>query len=161
MMKRDYQLDGDNIESAMTAVGHALEQDEFLEPLEEIYSLTMMTVQDNFDGTSTAEGRPWPFRKDDLPHPLLNKSGALMAAATGHGSGHIKRIGDKTLETGVDSTDGGIIYALRQQHGYTGPDSLGRTFDHPPREYMGFGNAVLDRAAGLVADHAMEILAHF
>lgn len=73
-------------------------------------------VAENFAKQVDHRGRPWPPRKDNLPHPLLVKTGNLLRAATTPGAfGHkFERQGDTVL-FGVY---GGVIdYAIYHHTG--------------------------------------------
>lgn len=119
--------------------------------------LVQADVQSNFDNSATAGGIPWPPRKDKKPHPLLRLSGALEAAATGRGPGHVQTIDNNELVYGV----GGIIYAARQNYGDVpgSRDKLGRRMNIPAREYMAITEGTVDEmveafADGILADFA-------
>jgi phage gpG-like protein len=118
--------------------------------LQSFVPLIAADVQSNFDNSGTAGGIPWPSRKGNKPHPLLRLSGALEAAATGRGAGHIQTIQNNELTYGV----GGIIYAARQNYGDVpgSRDRLGRPMNIPAREYMAISEGTVDELTERAAD---------
>lgn len=128
----------------------AIESISFSKEFAEIRTtVAIPSIQEHFANTSTPDGETWPPRKDDLPHPLLVLSGDLLEAASG-GEGSILQITDDEMTMGIDGQV--IPYAARQNYGYTGPDSLGRVFDHPPREYEGLDEQAIDKAEEIIAN---------
>lgn len=122
--------------------------------LEGAVSIIRDRVSENFDASQAPNGSPWPERKDNLPHPLLIKSGTLETAATRNGANHIERVNDDSLQYGVT----GLPYAARQNFGDKpgSRDSLGRRMNIPARTYMAIGTGdvdkIADMAAGKMAD---------
>ncbi len=58
--------------------------------------------QQNFYNQLDDNGLPWQPRKDNLPHPLLIKTGRMFKAATDPRSPeHFSDVTDGTLETGI------------------------------------------------------------
>lgn len=116
--------------------------------------LVQADVQQNFGRSSTAGGTAWPARKDSKPHPLLRLSGALEAAATGRGPGHVQTIENNELTYGVS----GIVYAARQNYGDVpgSRDRLGRRMNIPAREYMAISEGTVDEIAEKFADGIAE-----
>lgn len=58
--------------------------------------------EENFYNQQDDEGNLWKPRKDDLPHPLLIKTGKMFRAATNPGdAGHLYRDEGGTLVVGV------------------------------------------------------------
>jgi phage gpG-like protein len=88
--------------------------------LEKCYATIIDGEREMFAEQTGPDGLPWVPRQERLEsHPLLNRSGTLLAAATG-GSGHIKRIGDRELITGVQKgTEGSLAGARIHQLGGT------------------------------------------
>ncbi len=95
----------------------------------------------NFEARGTPGGTPWPPRVDNLPHPLLEKSGDMRLAATG-GPGSVSETNDRELIVGV-SIDA-IPYAGFQNRG---------TQRIPAREYMGVNSGVLAECDRIIADY--------
>jgi phage gpG-like protein len=129
---------------------------------------------DNFASQSAA-GVSWPPRKDTgFGHPLLNKSGALMAAATQSGaSGHIERLisaGETiSLELGVDTTSGrgGVPGAAVHNFGATitpvdkqylswidseGTRRFAKQVTIPQREFLVVADETLNECGEILAD---------
>jgi phage gpG-like protein len=96
--------------------------DDLTEPLELCKEPISEGISRAFDTATSPEGQAWPPRVFDAPHPLLQESGELRAAATGQGSAHIERIeGGTELLWGVDkqSGGGGVPGAAVHQFGAT------------------------------------------
>lgn len=88
--------------------------------LERCYDTIIEGERQMFADRSGPDGSPWPDRLETVEnHPLLNRSGSLLAAATG-GNGHVKRIGNRELITGVQKgSSGSLAGALVHQYGAT------------------------------------------
>lgn len=79
-------------------------------------------VRRHFDRRRGPDGTPWPPRKDDEPHPLLEKSGRLF-----------RSIGPRSFEKyGFEISTLNVPYATVQQYGDPGRNI-------PPRPYLGWG----------------------
>jgi phage gpG-like protein len=105
-------------------------------------------IDQHFQQRATPGGSSWPQRKDKKPHPLLEETGTLRAAATIQGAvGHVERLEGDTLTLGVDKTidEGGLPGAAVHQYGYP-PGNI------PQRQYLGFSEETTDRSADVVAD---------
>lgn len=110
-------------------------------------------IDEHFDARSTPAGVRWPARKDKKPHPLLEQTGMLRAAATTEGAlGHVERIEDGMLVLGVDKTiaEGGLPGAAVHQYGFP-PGNI------PQRQYLGFSEATTERSMDVVADKLGEV----
>lgn len=108
----------------------------------------LKSIGENFDASATPEGAAWPPRKRGGSWPLLIKTGALKAAATGkHASASIKRVASRDLEVGINKEvrDGGIPGAAVHNFGYP-PKNIPRREYHRPR------SDALDRCEQLIAD---------
>ncbi len=117
-------------------------------------------LAENFSSESGADGTIWPDRKgeDELGHPILIETGALLAAATGTGAGSIHRVANgRTLEVGVDKSTkiGGV------------PGAGVHNFGHPPfnipynnpggnREWCYASSATADKAVVVLADTVLK-----
>jgi phage gpG-like protein len=108
-------------------------------------------IAQNFSSASSPRNRRWPKRKTGGDWPLLIKSGALRAAATGAGAGAISRATDRTLEVGVDMSVrlGGIPGAAAHNFGYP-PRNLAQ------REFLGPRKENLEAIDELVIDYLLE-----
>ena len=133
-------------------------------------------VGDNFAREQTADGMGWPPRKDPGDgHPLLNDTGALLAAAIGKGMGAVKRIVDGCeLQLGVEVAEEGSLAGamIHQEGGVIVPvnkkvlswvDSGGtRHFAKrvviPQREYMAMSEETIDKATEAVADELLAAM---
>jgi len=83
-------------------LGEHCESGSFEEPLREVLPVLMEGFEQNFMRAENESGTPWPPRVDDLPHPLLILSGALIEATRDTGSaGNIHTVSERNLETGV------------------------------------------------------------
>jgi len=110
-------------------------------------------IDDHFSARSTPAGNKWPRRKDNKPHPLLEETGTLRAAAaTENATGHIERVENDTLTLGVDKAidEGGLPGAAVHQYGYP-PGNI------PQRQYLGFSEKTTDRSTDVVADKLAEV----
>lgn len=109
-------------------------------------------IHENFDTESSSINGPWPPRKDDLPHPILQETGALRKAATGQGPGHITSWENDGFIIGVDTgvNLGGIPAA--QIHNEGGSRM-------PQREFITPGRTYLDDAEDVIADWITDKLA--
>lgn len=129
----------EQFEEYLGSVGDKLDFTDLLEG--PIKDLVAQGIQSNFDRQQTSEGQAWPPRKDSLPHPLLNLSGALRGAATGSGPGAIVEVRDGTdLILGVAASasgEGGIPAAKVHQYG-----DVDRKI--PARPYMGVSQQTLE-----------------
>jgi phage gpG-like protein len=109
-------------------------------------------VSSNFDYRSGPDGMAWPERKDNKPHPLLEETGALRAAATEDGAGHIERIEGNELQFGVSpsgSSEGGIPGAGVHNFGY--PEK-----NIPQREFLGVSEEHEEAIGEIFADWLVE-----
>jgi len=90
----------------------------------------------------------WPPRVDNLPHPLLIKTGTMHAAATQEGApGNITAVGDRELQMGVDGSV--VNYTAFQQYG---------TRYIPPRPFIWLSDDAEDAAFEAYADAAAKAL---
>ena len=88
--------------------------------LEKCYATIIEGEKQIFADKVGPDGEMWTERQERVEtHPLMNKTGALMAAATG-GPGHVKRIGDREVIAGVQKgTSGSLAGAAIHQYGGT------------------------------------------
>jgi hypothetical protein len=75
----------------------------------EIDEVLSAGVLDNFDRQVDHQGVPWAPRKDNLPHPLLIKTGRMMTAAGG-GTGHKFEVSGERATFGIYET--AVSYAI-------------------------------------------------
>lgn len=81
-------------------------------------------TQQRFSRRVTPDGRRWPPRVDDEPHPLLERSGAMRRSIG------VREVGDRGVTIGTH----GVPYASVHQHG------SGRV---PQRQFLGWGEGDL------------------
>lgn len=118
--------------------------------MQKCYEAVKHSTADSFDTATSPDGTSWPPRKEPTGDwPLLVKSGALAAAASGEGEGHVAEIGDREMSTGVQSDV--IQYAAAQNYGYP-PNNL------PPREYLGADEPALDECGEAIADAGLAAI---
>lgn len=87
--------------------------------MRECHEIFIEGERDIFANQVAPDGEQWAARKDSEPHPVLNLTGALLAAATG-GPGHVVRIEDRSLEAGVQKAEtGSLAGAAVHQYGAT------------------------------------------
>ena len=126
-------------------------------PLEQaMQSCTQRVLEsfdENFQKSANPDGVPWPPRKRGGSWPLLIKTGALHAAATGTHPASIKRIADRDLAVGVDKSvkDGGIPGAAVHNFGYP-PRNI------PQREYLRPRSDALEDCGEIIADAIDQII---
>jgi len=112
---------------------------------------------DNFSRAIDSDGNAWPPRKEvGDGHPLLNDTGALLAAATGTGPGAVDHVEPRELAFGVDKgVDlGGLPGAAVHQNGYP-------PFNIPQREWLYANEETLDKSAEEFADGAVVAVFEF
>ena len=93
------------------------------------HDIVARDIHGHFRQSHTPDGLSWPERKDDLAHPLLILSGAMMTAAVGEGSAHVWNVSARSMQYGVDTSS--IVYAAAQNYGYK---------QIPPREFLGLSS---------------------
>ena len=89
------------VEADVAETVQLLERGDLFEAFQECREEILDSVDENFQRRGSPDG-PWPPRADNLPHPLVEESGALRAAATGHGPGHVTVWEDRGFYVGVD-----------------------------------------------------------
>jgi len=116
-------------------------------------TLVLDGIDDNFLRRQTADGHAWPRRKDRKPHPLLEKTGTLRAAATGQGQGKIERMLEgNAIEVGVEKVPGtSLMGALAHQFGYP-PGNI------PQRQYLGISRFTLSECREATEESAAKEL---
>ena len=138
----------------MAALAHRLEESPLDDAMRECAGVIQRGFGENVERAAGSEGEPWPPRKvEGDGHPLLNDTGALLAAATGEGAGAIEEVEGRELAVGVDkSVDlGGIPGAAAHNWGYP-PGNL------PQRKYAYATNQVVDDCLERVADEAAKAM---
>ncbi len=86
--------------------------------------------QENFFNTTGPEGDFWQPRKDNLPHPLLIKTGKMFSAATNVGDpGHVFEHSGDIAEFGV--SDAHVVYAKWHDRGTKNKDGTLRMVARP------------------------------
>ena len=84
------------------------------EALEDCVPVVYRSVDGNYAKKVDSDGVVWKRRKDNLPHPLLNKTGKMKKASTG-GDGALLRIQRKRVQMGIKNES--IHYAWYHQFG--------------------------------------------
>jgi phage gpG-like protein len=153
----EIQLDGENgIAFLFENLGEKIDY----MPSNQIAKVILKSIHQNF----TDQGRPaWQPRKEevrrgdrsykvdkqyashDYEHPLLMETGNLYNSIF-----YEIEKDENGIEIGFDS---GMPYANRQNYGYTGPDKLGRTFDHPARQFFVIQDEDTDEIKEILAKH--------
>lgn len=158
-MKRNRQTiqTAEEFAAEMRELGGGLPIDAAREVLQDsIIPLTAAQIQDNYDNGTDGNGNPWPpHAKATIErygaHQLLILSGAMLRASI-DGAGHIERV--EVIDGGAELTFGltteVIVYAGVQNEGYG---------NIPPRPFMNYGDATLDRGNEMIADALVEALA--
>ena len=90
----------------------------------ELAQQTVDQTNRRYDQRRTPEGKPWPPRKDSLPHPLLEKSGRQRRSI------QVRALQEREATIGT----AGVPYAVVHQDG-SGPI--------PARTFLGWGGADL------------------
>ena len=134
------------VNAHLVKVGAALDTLDVSEALEECKPHVAMGIAENFDTQSDPEGIPWPPRRDNKPHPLLQETGKMRAAATG-GPGAIEEVAADSLTMGVSLQ--AVPYAGFQNDG---------TRNIPAREYMGVGEATEAECERIIGDYVQGII---
>lgn len=124
---------------------------DFEPALRECYPIVQRDIEDHFDAAEGSNGT-WPLHSPVTiarygPHPLLILTGALAAAATGTGTGHVVQFDTSEMTYGVER--GVIPYAGIHQDGGG---------NIPQREYLWFSEEAVGECTGVVMSHAMAML---
>lgn len=90
-----------------------IESASFREALDELVEPIREEFQDNFQRAEDDAGVSWPARSEG-EHPLLRLTFAMFRAVAGD-DGTLERVGDRSLELGVDGNK--IPYAYKHQKG--------------------------------------------
>lgn len=95
--------------------------DDHLDALAEVDRVIAEGFQENFYNTLDHESQPWAARKDNLPHPLLIKTGKMFAAATNPSDpGHVFEVEGNVVIFGVN--DEVVPYAKYHHRGTENAD---------------------------------------
>lgn len=132
----------------LDGMANQLEEGSFEEVLSGgVRDVIMAAVAANFASERSADNQPWPPRVDPTgTWPLLNKTGKLLAAATGQGEGSLTEAEDRELRVGAD-----LVYAAAQHYGR-------QEINLPPRPFMGVGDEAQQVIAGLIEDRGAELI---
>lgn len=131
----------------LAGFGRAIVNASYERPLEGAVEEFREGIWTNFLKKQGPSGAPWADRVDNLPHPLLFKTGAMLEAAIGEGAGAITEIGPEEALTGID--DAVIDYAKYHMTG---------TRKMPARPYHYAGDDTLQRMNDRVASESMSLL---
>lgn len=145
-------IEADRFESYARRLMDSLERGPIPEAMEAAKGLMLQGHQQNFDSQSTRDGTPWAPRKPPTGDwPILDKTGALKAAATGTGPGHVQEVGDREAMIGVDGSvvvhGGGVHAAPLHQSG---------TARMPARPFVGASDAIEEEIGERVADAVLR-----
>lgn len=140
------QFEASQAGEVLAGFGRALGDASYEQPLQETAGVFREGIWNNFIRTEGPTGAKWPPRVDNLPHPLLFKSGRMLDAAIGEGAGSITEIGPEDALMGIE--DSVIEYAKYQQHG---------TRKMPARPYYHAGSQTLDNMTDKMASETMRL----
>lgn len=148
-----YQFDAIDASEVLAGFARALGTESKAEPLTGAAEEFRNGIWRNFIATEGPDGTTWPPRKDNLPHPLLFKTGQMLEAAIGEGGGAVTEIGphDALLEV----SDSAVPHAKWQQYGTKNKDGSQRI---PPRPYYYAGSTTLDAMTDRMATETMRML---
>lgn len=108
-------IEATGLASYFAEVGRKLESEPMPEAMQNCAKAMQAGQDENFERQSTREGTPWAPRKPPTGGwPILTKTGALRAAATGQGSGAIQESDGRSATVGVDAgvhVPGGGVHA--------------------------------------------------
>lgn len=120
---------------------------DFTAPLKVCAVLIKADVKDNFQGSHTPDGTPWPplkrprrgkRHKGSTPKPLLD-TGLLQASISASGADHIEEVTSDALVVGSS-----LHYAMYQDQG---------TRTIPSRQFAGFSDHVIDQIEDVLLDY--------
>jgi phage gpG-like protein len=145
-------IEAAEFDSYLSRVQNSLER----EPMPEAMDLARQAMQEgqrsNFNRQATREGTPWAARKPPTGGwPILNKTGALQAAATGAGSGAIAEVDGRSAAVGVDAgvhVAGGGVHAAGFHQG--GAARM------PARPWLGAPDRVEEAIGEIIADEGIR-----
>lgn len=139
-----------DIHAELSRIGDAVASASLAQPLRECDRITKQGIRDNFNSSASPDNENWvprkPRRGDD-GHPLLMDRGPLIQAATGGGSGHISRVGDRDVGVGVDLDV--VPYARAHNYGYS-PRNL------PQREFLGLRAERVAECEEAIGDYVLS-----
>lgn len=138
----------------LAAFPQALASAQVPQAMEKSAKVIRESIASNFDQQRAPDGGAWQPRKPrpgDDGHPLLRETGALLAAATGSGSGAITEISGREMTIGIDTgVDlGGIPGAAAHHFGYP-PRNL------PQREFYAATEEKLNQVGDIIGDSVFE-----
>lgn len=139
--------------------------------LEECHAVIVKGMADGFAAARSPEGVAWQATQEVVnPNPILNRSGALLAAATG-GAGHIYRNDGVAMETGVmKAVSGSLAGAGVHQYGAVIKAKAGKYLHYflngqwrqskqvtiPARPYVGASPAVVNDCEQIITESVRE-----
>lgn len=147
------QFEASKAGEVLAGFGRALGEASYEQPLKETTGVFREGIWTNFIRTEGPTGAKWPDRVDNLPHPLLFKSGRMLDAAIGEGAGSITEIGSEDALMGVDQ--GVVKYAGYHMTGTKNKDGSQRM---PARPYYYAGSQTLDNMTDKMASETMRLL---
>lgn len=142
------QFEAADAGEVLAGFGRALAEEPLEQPLSETAKVFRAGVWGNFMRAAGPEGSQWPSRVDNLPHPLLILTAAMIRAATDESApGAITFVAPRAAAMGID--DASIPYAKFHMTG---------TKKMPARPYYYAGSTVLDSMADKMASETMRLL---
>lgn len=133
--------------AVMRSFSSALHRESFASVFQAMEYILRRDFHDHFLQKMGDDGR-WAPRKDNLPHPLLRKTGKMHLAATRLGApGNISEAGHRHLTFGVEGSV--VDYANYQQYG---------TSKMVARPYIWISEEAEDEAAEAFADGVYSLL---
>lgn len=137
----------------LAGFGRALEDHPMEQPLTATLGVFREGIWGNFSRTEGPTGTKWQKRVDKLPHPLLFKTGKMLEAAIGEGSGAVTEIAPRDALASVDQSV--VKYAGYHMTGTKNKDGSPRM---PARPYFYAGAPTLDSMTDTMATHTMRML---
>jgi phage gpG-like protein len=147
------QFEASDAGDVLTGFGRALVDHPMDTPLTATLGVFREGIWGNFSRTEGPDGNKWPKRVDNLPHPLLFKTGKMLEAAIGEGSGGVTEIGPRDALASVDQSV--VKYAGYHMTGTKNKDGSPRM---PARPYFYAGGPTLDSMTDTMATHTLRML---
>ena len=121
--------------------------------LRDIGEYLLTQTRTRFDDEVDATGRPWEPLEPGYAKAKAEErpnAGILVYDNFLRGTlAYVVSAGELALGTNLP-------YGARQHFGFTGPDSLGRTFDHPARPWLGVSSGDESEIVGILRQHLLD-----
>jgi phage gpG-like protein len=157
--------------NTMTDTARRFDSEPLTAAMQSCYEHAMEGERYMFANQLGPDGEVWPRRRfGSSQHPVLNQTGALMAAATG-GGGSVTRIGYRSMEFGVQvGSEGSLAGARVHQYGATiyprvkkflsfvidGVRFFCRKVTIPARPYIGMSIETRDQCRETISEAVLE-----